>query len=44
MYDLDSDKKVKDNIVFSLKNGFEEEKFDGKFSIPVHDFAGYCEE
>jgi len=30
---------VKDNIVFPLKEGFEKEKFDGKFSKPVHVIA-----
>ncbi len=43
MFDLDSDKKVKDNIVFPLKEGFEIEEFDGKFSMLVHSFAGYYE-
>ena len=43
VFDSDSDKKVKDNIIFLLKEGFEKEKFDGKFSMPVHAFAGYCE-
>ena len=44
IFDLDSDKKVKDNIIFPLKEGFEKRKLDGKFSMPVHSFAGYCEE
>jgi len=43
VFDLDSDKKVKDNIIFPLKEGFEKDQFDGKFSMPVHSFAGYCE-
>lgn len=43
MFDLDYDKKVKDNIIFLLKEGFEKERFDGKFSMPIHSFAGYCE-
>ena len=41
---LDSDKRVEDNIIFPLKEGFEKEQFDGKFSMPVHSFVGYCEE
>ena len=40
---LDSDKKVKENIIFPLKERFEKEKFDGKFTLPVHAFAGYGE-
>ncbi len=44
VFDLDPDKKVKDNIIFPLKEGFEEEKFDGKFSMPIHSFSEYCEE
>ena len=43
VFDLDSDKKVKDNIIFPLKEGFEKERFDGKFSIPVNAFAAYGE-
>ena len=35
---------VKDNIIFPLKEGFEKERFDGKFSMPIHSFAGYCVE
>ncbi len=35
---------VKDNIIFPLKEGFEKERFDGKFSMLVYAFARYCEE
>jgi len=27
-----------------LKEEYEKDKIDGKFSMPIHSFAGYCEE
>lgn len=38
VFDLDSAEKVKENIVFPLKEAFEKENFDCDFSVPVHAF------
>ena len=31
------------DVFTSLKEGFEKERFDGKFSMSIHSFDGYCE-
>lgn len=36
VFDLDSDKKVKDNIILPFKEGFEKENLDNILSIPVY--------
>jgi len=43
VFDIDSDQKVKDNIIFPLIEGFEKDQYDGKFSMPIYSFAGYSE-
>lgn len=43
VFDLASDKKVRENIVFPLKLGFEEEKFGWESTIRRYPFAG-CDE